>query len=300
MDRRTAKPARRRRQPAKRRDGIISIQRLGVPREAWRDIYHFVLTASWGTFFAILITLYLTANVIFAVLYIQQPGDIAEQDAGSLSQAFFFSVETMATVGYGVMHPVTLYAHILSTIEIVFGVMAMPLATGLIIAKFTRPTARVIFSRNVVVAQFDGVPTLMFRLANVRANSIVQAHLKLTLLRQHRTTEGQVLRRLIDLPLVRDNNPMLALSWVVMHPITEESPFFGMTHEACVASETTLLAVLTGLDGTTSVTVYARHNYNAKDILFGRTFVDVTTRISDDAVAIDYRRFHDTRPVDQM
>lgn len=273
------------------------IHRIGVPRESWRDIYHFLLVRSWAGFFAIVITLYLALNLIFALLYALQPGSIAGAAPGSALDAFFFSVETMATIGFGAMHPATLYAHLLVTAEALLGILFVPLATGLIIAKFTLPTARVLFSRNMVVSNVDGVPTLMFRLANIRTNQIIEARINLTLARTETTREGLRLRRMLDLPLQRSTNPQFALSWTVMHPIGPESPCGGMTATAWHDEDIAIIAVVTGLDATTSTTVHARHVYHGADIRFGHAFEDILSWRKAGEVHIDYRRFHTTRAV---
>lgn len=271
------------------------MQRLGVPRIAWSDLYYYVLVQPWSVFYGILISCYLVANCGFALLYTLQPGSIDEAEPGSWPDAFFFSIETMATVGYGVMHPVTLYAHILVTVEIVFGVLAVPLATGLTILKFARPTARVLFSRDAVIAPFDGAPTLMFRIANIRANTIIEARIKVTLLRRDTTPEGHQLRRLIDLDLVRDTNPMFALTWTVMHRIGADSPLHGLSAEDCRMREVEILAVMTGLDATSSSMVHTRYAYQASHVRFDRMHEDIVSSLPDGGVRIDYRRFHETR-----
>ncbi len=279
------------------RDGAPIIHRIGVPHDSWRDVYHFLLSRSWATFFGIVIALYLALNLIFALLYALQPGSVAGVAPGSALDDFFFSVETMATIGFGVMHPATLYAHWLVTIEALLGILFVPLATGLIIAKFTLPTARVLFSRNLVIAPVDGVPTLMFRLANIRANQIVEARINLTLTRNVTTREGLRLRRMFDLPLQRNTNPQFALSWMVMHPIGPESPCDGLTQAAWRDEDIVILAVVTGLDATTSTTVHARHVYHGTDVLFGHAFEDILSWPEAGEVHIDYRRFHATRAV---
>ncbi len=279
------------------RNGGPIVRRIGVPRESWRDVYHSLLTRSWGAFFGIVISLYLALNLIFALLYALQPGSVAGARPGSALDDFFFSVETMATIGYGVMHPATLYAHWLVTFEALLGILFVPLATGLIIAKFTLPTARVLFSRNLVITPVDGVPTLMFRIANIRANQIVEAHVNLTLARTVRTREGARFRRLIDLTLQRHTNPQFALSWTVMHPIGPESPCAGLTEAAWRDDDIIILAVVTGLDATTSTTVHARHIYHGADVLSGHQFEDILSWHEAGEVHVDYRRFHATRAV---
>jgi inward rectifier potassium channel len=270
------------------------VVQLGAPRTRWHDVYYRFLVLPWSVFFLSLAGIYLLLNFGYAVLFAMHPGSVSGARTGSLIDAFFFSVETMSTVGYGEMYPATLYGHVVVTIDVVMGVLLVPLATGLVIAKFTLPTAHVLFSRNAIISRFDGIPTLMFRVANVRKNHIIEAHMRLTLLRDEETAEGDRYRRMLDLPLVRDSSPFFALSWTVMHPIDEASPFYGMGPDDCRSEATQLVAVLTGIDGTTSSTVYARHGYTTDEILFDRAFEDVLKVKEDGTVEIDFRRFDAT------
>ncbi len=290
-----------RRKPRRRRQRLRSMSgsgvvRIGTPREGWRDLYHRILTLRWSLFFAALIGAYLGLNVVFAVLYALQPGSVAMPHPGTLLDDFFFSLETMSTVGYGEMYPATLYAHSVVSLEILVGVLVVPIATGLIIAKFTQPTAHVIFSRNMLVTPFDGVPTLMFRLANLRDNQIIEARVKLTLLRHYETSEGASYFRLTDLTLARQTSPMFGLSWTVMHPMDAQSPLHGLTATALGAMVGQLLVVMTGIDGTTSATVHARHNYEPEAILFDHRFEDVLTHQPDGTMQIDFSRFDEVTP----
>lgn len=271
--------------------------RLGAPRVGWHDVYYGFLVLPWSAFFLSLAGLYLLLNLGYAVLLASRPGSIHGAQPGSLIDAFFFSVETMSTVGFGEMYPATLYGHVIVTMDVVTGVLLVPLATGLMIAKFTLPVARVMFSRNAVVNRFDGAPTLMFRVAAIRENQIIEARMKLTLLRDEETVEGHRYRRMLDLSLVRDASPFFALSWTVMHPIDEASPFHGMGPDECRSQAAQLVAVLTGIDSTTSSTVYARHGYTYADILFDHAFEDVMEVKEDGSVKIDLGRFHRTRPI---
>ena len=284
------------RRPGRRHPGTQApIIRLGAPRGSFRDVYYAFLVLPWSAFLASLVGLYGVLNLGYAFLFTLRPGCVANLPPGSLLNAFFFSIETMSTVGYGDWHPATLYGHSIASIDVVTGVLLVPLATGLMIAKFTLPAARVLFTRNVVVSRFDGTPTLMFRVANIRSNQIIEARMKLTLLRDEESAEGHRYRRMFDLPLVRDASPFFGLSWTVMHQIDEASPFAGMSHEDCLTEGAQLVAVLTGIDGTTSSVVYARRDYPATDILFNRDFEDVVEVKDDGTVKIDFRRFHDTR-----
>jgi inward rectifier potassium channel len=286
-------PPRLRRLPT----GDPDIRRIGVLRDSWRDVYYFVLVQPWSVFYAVLIGFYLLVNCGFATLYSLSPGCVGEAVPGRWLDDFFFSFETLATVGYGVMHPVTLYAHWVVVSEIMVGVLLVPLATGLTIAKFARPTARVTFSRNAVVTLYDGVPTLLFRLANLRSNQIFEAHVNLTLLRAERTLEGRVIRRLVDLKPVRHTQPMFILTWTVMHRLDESSPLFGVDLSAMGPGDLDILVVMTGLDATTSATVHARHGYASSDILIDHMFEDIVQADAQGRFTIDYRRLHAVAPV---
>ena len=207
--------------------------RAGRARRALRatrtDLYHALLTASWGVLFALLAGAYAVFNLVFALLYRLQDGSIFNAKPGSFMDAFFFSVQTMATIGYGDMHPATLYANLLVTVEVLLGLTGFALATGLVFARFSRPTARIMFSRYAVVTTHDGRRMLMFRAANQRRNRILEARASLMLVRNEWTKEGTVMRRFYDLKLTRSHNPTFALTWTVMHPIDGESPLKGVT-----------------------------------------------------------------------
>lgn len=283
-------------------DGRLEIVRLGHAKDLWRDRYHTMLTMSWLAFFSWTAFVYLAANALFALGYwlglpLTGEAAIANADPHSFADAFFFSVQTMAAIGYGAMHPQTLYANILVTIESLVGLMAIAMVTGLTFARFSRPTTRVMFSTVVVIAPYDGVPTLMFRAANQRRNRIIEAQLSMTLVWNEVSSEGHAMRRFYDLALVRSQTPVFALTWTVMHAITPESPLYGMTEADLVETDTELVITLTGLDETLSQMVHARHSYGPTDILRNMIFVDLFTHLPDGRFAIDYARFHQVQPV---
>ena len=278
-----------------RRRQAPNVRRIGAPGDFARDLYHLILVQRWGGFYGILISLYLLANVVFATLYWLQPGGVAESD-NSWGNAFYFSIETIATVGYGVMHPVTLYTHLLSIVEILFGVLAVPVATGMTIVKFARPTARVEFSRKAVVTTFDGAPVLMFRVANARSRGVLEAHVKITILRSLRTAEGMTMRRVVDLKLLRDSNPMFVLSWTMIHPLDEDSPLHGLSPKDWIDEDLVITCIITGIDEVSSGNVHARYTYYAEDIAPGQTFQDIISIRADGTVVLDFTRFHDTIP----
>jgi inward rectifier potassium channel len=269
---------------------------IGLRNTPLRDVYHSLLTTTWLQFFGIVLVAYLGANLLFAAGYLAIGDGIEEARPGSFADAFFFSVQTMATIGYGKMAPRGLVANLLVTVEALIGLLGLALVTGLVFAKFSRPTARVIFSRDVVITRFDGVPSLLVRMANERGNQIAEAQAHLVLLRTERTPEGEEVRRVHDLRLRRSQSAFFAFTWLVVHPITPESPLFGETAESLARKDVDLVASMTGLDETLSQSVHARHAWATDRIRWGHRFVDVLVTLPDGRRAIDYRKFHDVEP----
>jgi inward rectifier potassium channel len=267
---------------------------IGLPRPWTGDSYHWLLRLSWPRFLLGGVALYLATNALFALFYLAQPGAIARARPGAFADAFFFSVQTIATLGYGVMAPATFYANIVVTIETAVGLIFLAVATGLVFARFSRPTARVLFSRVAVVAPHNGVPTLSFRLANQRRNQILRAEVDVALLVDEATQEGETIRRFYDLKLARRHSPVFALTFTVMHPIVEHSPLYGATPASLAAQNAELVVTVTGLDETMAAAVNARTSYLADEIVWGHRFVDIMALTDDGHRIIDYRRFHDT------
>ena len=289
-----AEPRRRAKSPGvSRRVAGRQITLLGVRKYDFGDLYHLILTLSWPQFFAVVILFYLVVNSVFALAYIASPDSIANARPGSFADALFFSIETLATVGYGYMNPHTTYGHTVASIEILFGIMTFAVVTGLVFARFSRPTARVIFSRNVVIDSFNGHPTLMLRAANQRENQILEASANLSLVRDETTAEGQRFRRFYDLPLVRSRSPAFAMTWTIMHTIGADSPLHGMTAESLRDCTANLTVTITGLDETIVQPVHARDDYKASDILLGHRFVDLLVAMPDGDPRVDLRKIHD-------
>jgi len=273
--------------------GRNNVVRLGQRRPWVGDLYHFLITRSWPALFLFVAVLFVGFNTAFALLYLAGDQVIQNARPGSFADAFFFSVQTFATIGYGTMSPRGAYGNVMVTVEALFGLLGFALATGLVFTKFSQPTARVLFSRKAVIASREGRMMLMFRMANERANQIVEAHLIIVMVRDHTTAEGESLRRLVDLPLVRDHTPLFGLTWTAMHSIDETSPLFGETAESLAAAQAEIVAVLTGIDATFSQTVHARHSYVAADVVWNARFADVLVVLPDGRRAIDYAKFHD-------
>lgn len=274
-------------------DGSLPIVRVGAADGYLSDLYHFLLVSSWSRLLLLLGLAYVGSNCLFALAYLLAGDSIQGGRPGSFADAFFFSVQTMATIGYGHMVPRTLWANILVAVESLVSLLGLAVVTGLTFAKFSRPTARVLFSRVSVIAPWDGVPSLIFRMANQRGNHIAEARVHVVLARNETTAEGDVFRRLHDLQLVRDETALFALTWTAIHPISDISPLNHATRESLAESEAEIIVSLTGLDESFSQTVHARHSYRAEDIVWCARFVDILSRLPDGRRQVDYTRFHD-------
>ncbi|ELS04674.1 Inward rectifier potassium channel [Xenococcus sp. PCC 7305] len=262
----------------------------------FRDLYHWLLVITWWQFLLLLSLFYFFVNVGFAVAYLTTNGGIANARPDSFIDAFFFSVQSLSTIGYGAMYPATLYAQILVTFEVLVGLLLVAMATGLMFARFAQPKARVLFSKVAVIASFNKIPTLMLRVANQRDNRIIEARIQMSLLKNEVSSEGMELRRFYNLRLMRSESPSFALSWLVMHQIDESSPFYGENIDVLIKSDAEVLVTLTGLDETFSQTIHARHIYKIRDILWSMRFVDILYKSRDGEYLIDYGRFHDVAP----
>ena len=275
--------------------GQFEITKSGVPRFNRHDAFHLIMSLTWPQFFAGAITVYLLANFVFASLYFF--GDNAITNAKTFSDFFFFSVETLATVGYGSMSPGTFYGHCVATMEIITGMLSMAVITSLVFARFSKPTARILFSRVAVITPYEGVPTLMFRVANERHSYILEATASVVLVRDQETTEGHSLTRFYDLKLERSRSPLFALSWMIMHRIDESSPLYGVSAQAMQDGDMRLAVTLSGTDEIFAAGINARHMYPHENILFGRRFVDVFSEGEHPRhLYLDLQRFHDHEP----
>jgi len=292
-DRERPRPVSLVRSPPGKRLAIVKGQDYG----RFTDVYHGILTASWPLFFLELLAAFIVVNLIFAMLYAGDPGGIANARPGSFLDAFFFSVQTLGTLGYGVMAPKTLYTNLLVTVESFSGILTIALFTGIIFARFSRPQASVLFSKVAVVTPFDGVPTLMFRAANQRGNSILDAEIRVSLASEYTTHEGVDMRRFQELNLVRPRNPLFALSWTVMHPLDQSSPLFGLGLAEMIERNMELVVMLTGMDETINDRIYTRHSYVAEEIHWGRRFVDVVSFTPSGQRMVDLHHFHDTQEI---
>ncbi|MFO0558286.1 MAG: ion channel [Polyangiales bacterium] len=272
-----------------------NVRRLGVKKQLFTDLYHHLLTISWPRFLVVVLASYLAVNVLFAALYLLDRDALEGGSGNRALDAFFFSVQTMATIGYGKMTPKSSFANALVTLEALTGMLSMAMATGLLFAKFSRPSARVLFSDTCVVQKRDGVSTLVFRMVNERTTQIVEAQVRVVLLTDEVTREGDTIRRLRDLQLTRSTTPAFSLSWMVLHPITEDSPLYNLDAAKLAEKNASILVSFMGLDDSFNATVHVRKFYTYEELKFGRRFVDILTD-GQDARVLDVSRVHLTEP----
>lgn len=280
---------------AKRRDAS-DVLRVGASGSR-ADVYHFLLQASWSRVMLLVASAYLGINAFFACVYLAGGDCITGATPRSFTDAFFFSVQTFSTIGYGVMSPKNGFASVVVTVEAFTGLVMVAMATGLMFAKFSRPTARVLFSDRMVVATRNGVPTLMVRMANERANDILEASFRVTVLMSEVSAEGERMRRIHDLALVRGDTPLFTLTFQALHVIDGGSPLHGLTPEAIAAGEMRLIVTVTGLDATFATTIHARRIYDAEDIVWNARFADVLSSTPEGQLQLDYAKFHNVVPL---
>jgi inward rectifier potassium channel len=290
-------PARR---PVGRRTVTLGTRRViteGIVTPIFHDLFHHFMTVSWPRLFATLAAFFLSFDLLFGFLYSLVPGCIANLNPPGFAGDFFFSVETLATVGYGEMHPETFYGHFVAMIEIFVGLMSLALITGLMFARFSRPQARFLFTKNAVVRPIAGKQTLLIRAANERQNVVQDAFARLRMLRDEVTEEGYHIRRIVDLPLLRSEHPMFALGWTIMHVIDDASPLSAETAESLRLSRAVFVLSVSGTDENTGQILMARADYSCADIRWNSRFSDILEEASDGTLHVDYSKFQDIEPL---
>ncbi|HYN80603.1 MAG TPA: ion channel [Gemmatimonadaceae bacterium] len=279
------------------RDGSFNPRREGMPFFSRLHPYHLLLTISWRRFFVVVVSGYVSANLLFALAYLACGpdaigGQAPELFGGQFGRAFFLSVETLGTIGYGNIYPIGVAPNVIIAVESLSGLLMLALMTGLFFARFSRPTAAIVFSRRAVVTGYRGQTGLMFRLTNARANQLLELEAKVLFSRM----EGDS-RQYDQLALERKRVVFFPLSWTIVHPIDEKSPMWGMTADELAERDAEFLVLLSGIDETFSQLVHARTSYKPSEIVFGHRFVNIYKPVhADGTVAIDVRRLGETEP----
>jgi inward rectifier potassium channel len=282
------------------RSGRTEFLKINAARRDWRDSYYLVLSLSWPRFALFLVVSYLLLNFIFATLYLLGGAAIGEMTPGSFPQAFFFSVETLATVGYGHQYPATLYGHIIVTIEIFLGTIWFAVITGLIFVRFSRPTARILFSNSILIGNHDGRLSVMFRVANLRHTSMADARFRLTFSRDENVLEGESIRRFYSLKVYPKKMTRFPAALTIRHTIDEQSPLHGETPESMERCEAFFVAAVTSVETVMAASVQSEQDYSYADVRWGERFVDIYEQQKDGKLQVDYGRIHDTEPIPEI
>ena len=259
------------------RVGAYELAKTGATRFDWRDPYHIALSLTWPGFLLLFVAMELVLNFLFASLYLLEPGSITNARPGALADAFFFSLETLATVGYGVMAPATLWGHIISAIEIIVGMAFVAIMTGLTFVRFSRPRGKFMWAEKAVVTTYNGKPTLMVRLANGRAGILTDANARMAALIGERNEEGQHFRRIHDMTLQRSRLPMFGLTWTLMHSIDDSSPLHGHDAESLASAQIRLFVMVEAHDRALAADISDIKDYGADDVVFGMRYADAVT-----------------------
>ncbi len=276
--------------------GRALIERRGVRRASLgNDAYHFLRTASWQRIILLLAAIFLVSNFVFALVL--WAGGAAVSNATGLLDYYWFSVQTMATIGYGYLTPMSHFANAIVTVEAFFGILLTALITGIVFARFSTPSARVIFSKVAVISEHDGQRSLQFRMANERATAIVEATVRAYLIRDDVLASGESFRRVYDLPLRRMTTPVFALSFTVIHVIDEASPLYKRSRVDLRETNVNVVVTFTGIDDRLAATVHARYLWTWNDLVFDERFVDLLRFDEQGKRYIDLAPIHDTEPI---
>jgi len=277
----------------KRTPAPDEVEVLGVQPQIFGDIYHWLIRSPWPAMLLVVTAIYFAVNLVFGGAYLAVGGI---DGVGSFADAFYFSVETSGTIGYGAMHPISRAAHALVTLESLVSILLVAVTTGLVFAKFSLPRGRVRFAAHPVLSPYDGVPTLQFRVGNQRAARLIEATIRIVAIRTERTREGVTMYRMYDLLLERERSPALTRSWMVLHKIVPGSPLAGHTPESLRACELELILTITGIDEISGQTMHGQRSYPNEQLRWGMRYADLLSEREDGGLRMDLARFDEMVP----
>jgi inward rectifier potassium channel len=290
------------RRVAQKKTDASGVVVVGAAAHPLRDLYHLLLTLPWWGVIGTIACGFLLVNAAFATAYLLS-GGLEGARAGSFLDALFFSAQTLGTIGYGVIHPVSDAANVIVVLESITSVIFTALATGIVFARFSRSSEAIMFSDHPTVSLLDNVPTLALRVGNDREGGILDATVRIALVRTHRSPEDVTMYRMTDLKLTRDRSPLIARTWTVMHIIDQSSPLYASSPEQCIRDEVELMVSVVGTDETTLQPVHGRRRYIATEILWGWRLADILRELPSGEIELDVRRFHDvveTQPTESF
>jgi len=279
-------------------DGSFNVKRAGLK---WRDAnpYLMLIDTTWTRFLLVVLTGFLTVNMIFAYFYLLigiEHLKGLESDMSAFANAFFFSVHTLTTVGYGNVYPEGPWANAISSLEAATGLMVFAIATGLLYGRFSRPSARIVYSKNAIIAPYQDGTSLQFRVANARSNTLMNMEARVLLMTVE-SGDGGLKRSFIDLPLERPQIYFFALTWTIVHPIDSASPFFGKTREDLGKLSAEILILIQGFDDTFSQQVHSRYSYRHDDMVWGAKFTPAFKVDTKGGLVVEVDHIDELRPV---
>jgi inward rectifier potassium channel len=279
-------------------DGSFNVKRTGL---SWRDAnpYLMLIDTTWPRFLLVVLLGFLAVNMMFAFLYLMigiRNLRGLESDMGAFANAFFFSVHTLTTVGYGNVYPEGAAANTISALEAATGLMVFAIATGLLYGRFSRPSARIVYSKNAIIAPYQDGTSLQFRITNARRNVLMNMEARVLLMTVE-SAEGELKRNFIDLPLERRGVYFFALTWTVVHPIDAASPFFGKTREYLAGLSAEILILIQGFDDTFSQVVSSRYSYRHDEMVWGAKFLPTFKVDSKGDLVVEVDRINEMRLV---
>jgi len=286
-------------QPLINKDGSPNVKRIGLPFFNTANNYHTMITMSWTKFWLMVISAYLAINIIFALLYISigtgslDGGTSGNTPFNHFMDAFFFSAQTISTVGYGHIYPRGMFSNSVAALESTMGLLAFALATGLLYGRFSRPSAQIVYSKNILVAPYlENGRGIMFRLANLRRNILIDLEIEI-IFSFNETTDGKTMRRFYPLDVERSKVSILTMNWTIVHPLDDNSPLKDMTKEDLIETEAGFAILLRAFDDTFSQTVHSRTAYQANEIVWGAKFKPVFNRDEDGRIVLDLSKISD-------
>jgi inward rectifier potassium channel len=285
------------------RDGSFNVAREGLNPFSSLSFFHWLLSISWPRFLGFITGLYVAVNAVFAFAYLLCGSGALQSTTGNFAgqpfyRAFFFSVDTFATIGYGNIVPIGVAANVLVTIEALLNILGIALATGVVFSRFSRPAARILYSRNALIAPYRGKTALEFRIANARSNQLIEVQIQVILTKIEKR-DGLTVRKFYDLSLERQRVVFFALSWTVVHPIDQTSPMWGLTQQDLLSADAEILILLTGTDETLSQVVHSRSSYKADEIVWGAKFANMFVRSeANGIVGMNLNQIHDMETVE--
>ncbi|MBS1904413.1 MAG: hypothetical protein JSS75_11965 [Bacteroidetes bacterium] len=285
------------------RDGTFNVRRIGERRSRFSDVFHSLIMMGWGKFFSMLFLGFVAMNILFATIYMllgaeHMQGIIAHTLWEEISEAFFFSTQTLTTLGYGRISPVGFWTSMFAAIESMLGLLGFAMATGILYARFSHPEAKIIYAKNAVIAPFQGGRAFMMRLANGRRNSLIEIEALAIFSRNELTDAGALVRKFYPMPLQISRVTALVSSWTIVHPINDESPFAGATAMDLAASEAEVMLQIKAYDETYSQTVYSRSSWTDDEIIIGAKFISAISTDEDGTSVLDLRMMDEYESVE--